>query len=45
MLIDMHLHECRNSPDSFINLELIVSVAKAKGLDAVCITDHDSMGG
>ena len=45
MLVDMHLHECRNSPDSFINLELIVSVAKAKGLDAVCITDHDSMGG
>ena len=45
MLVDMHLHECRNSPDSFINLELIVSVARAKGLDAVCITDHDSMGG
>ena len=44
MLVDMHLHECRNSLDSFINLELIVAVAKAKGLDAVCITDHDSMG-
>ena len=45
MLVDMHLHECRNSPDSFISLEQIVAVAKARGLDAVCITDHDSMGG
>ena len=44
MLVDMHLHECTYSKDSFINLKQIVSVAKAKGLDAVCITDHDSMG-
>lgn len=44
MLVDMHLHECTYSTDSFINLKQIISVAKAKGLDAVCITDHDSMG-
>ncbi len=44
MLVDMHLHECTHSPDSFISLEQIVTVAKARGLDAVCITDHDSMG-
>ena len=44
MLVDMHLHECTYSPDSFINLKQIVTVAKARGLDAVCITDHDSMG-
>lgn len=44
MLVDMHLHECTYSLDSFINLDQIVSVAKARGLDAVCITDHDSMG-
>lgn len=44
MLVDMHLHECTYSLDSFINLKQIISVAKAKGLDAVCITDHDSMG-
>ena len=44
MLVDMHLHECTFSKDSFINLKQIVSVARAKGLDAVCITDHDSMG-
>lgn len=44
MLIDMHLHECTYSTDSFINLEQIVTIARAKGLDGVCITDHDSMG-
>lgn len=44
MLVDMHLHECTYSLDSFINLKQIVEVAKFKGLDAVCITDHDSMG-
>ena len=44
MLVDMHLHECTNSPDSFLKLEEIISIAKARGLDAICITDHDSMG-
>ena len=44
MLVDMHLHECTHSLDSFINLKQIVEIAKFKGLDAVCITDHDSMG-
>ena len=44
MLVDMHLHECTHSLDSFINLDQIVTVARQRGLDAVCITDHDSMG-
>lgn len=44
MLVDMHLHEKLYSPDSFITVEQIVAVAKQRGLDAVCITDHDSMG-
>lgn len=44
MLIDMHLHEKTFSTDSFLSLEEIVNIAKGKGLDAVCITDHDSMG-
>lgn len=44
MLIDMHLHECTCSLDSHISLEQIVTIAREKGLDAVCITDHDSMG-
>ena len=43
MLVDMHLHECTHSLDSFINLKQIVDIAKFKGLDAVCITDQDSM--
>ena len=44
MLVDMHLHECTHSLDSFINLDQIISLAKARGLDAVCITDHGSRG-
>ncbi|MGB5823148.1 MAG: PHP domain-containing protein [Proteocatella sp.] len=44
MLIDMHVHEKRNSPDSFMSLEEIVEEALQKGLDGICITDHESMG-
>lgn len=44
MFIDLHVHEMRNSLDSFLALEEIVELAKKRNLDAVCITDHDSMG-
>ena len=44
MLIDLHIHEKQFSKDSFLALEEIVKIAKEKGLDAICITDHDSMG-
>lgn len=44
MLIDLHMHESTYSKDSFLKLERIVELAKEKGLDAICITDHDSMG-
>lgn len=44
MFIDLHIHEKRFSKDSFISLEEIVEIAKAKGLDGICITDHESMG-
>jgi len=44
MLVDMHLHEKTFSLDSFLSLDEIVAIAKSRGLDAVCITDHDSMG-
>ncbi|WMJ76024.1 MULTISPECIES: PHP domain-containing protein [unclassified Sedimentibacter] len=44
MLVDLHVHECTFSKDSKNSLEEIVESAKRKGLDGVCITDHDSMG-
>lgn len=44
MLVDMHLHEKTFSPDSFLSIKEIVTIAKYRGLDAVCITDHDHMG-
>ena len=44
MLVDMHLHESTDSSDSKISLEEIVTTARGRGLDAVCIPDHDSMG-
>lgn len=44
MLIDTHMHEMTYSKDSFLQLDEMVQIAKEKGLDAICITDHDSMG-
>lgn len=44
MFIDLHMHEMTYSKDSFLELDQIVEIAKEKGLGAVCITDHDSMG-
>lgn len=40
----MHMHELTYSTDSFLKLDEIVEIAKKKGLDGICITDHDSMG-
>ena len=44
MLVDLHIHESTFSSDSLMSLEEIVTVARARGLDGICITDHDSMG-
>lgn len=44
MYIDMHMHEKTFSTDSFLSLEEIVATAKSRGLDGVCVTDHDSIG-
>lgn len=44
MFIDMHMHESRYSKDSFLKLEEMVELARKRGLDAICITDHDDMG-
>ena len=43
MLIDTHMHEMTYSKDSFLKLDEMVRIARAKGLDGICITDHDSM--
>lgn len=44
MFVDLHMHEMRYSPDSKQCLEDMVVQAKQRGLDAIAITDHDSMG-
>ena len=44
MFIGLHLHESAYSPDSQMTLDELVQAAREKGLGAVCITDHDSMG-
>lgn len=44
MFIDVHMHEMTYSKDSFLKLDDMVKIAKEKGLGAICITDHDSMG-
>lgn len=44
MLIDMHMHEKTFSADSFLSLDEMVTNAREKGLDGICITDHDSIG-
>jgi len=43
MLIDLHLHTSEFSPCSKVSLEEIISEAIRKGLDGICITDHDNM--
>lgn len=44
MIIDIHVHEKEYSLDSHISLVEIVAEARRKGLDGVCITDHESNG-
>lgn len=44
MFVDLHMHERTFSKDSFLTLKEIVEIAKEKGLDGVCITDHDDIG-
>lgn len=43
MLLDLHMHEQTFSSDSYLSLETIVQIAKDRGLDGICITDHDSV--
>lgn len=43
MLIDIHIHEENGSFDSQLNIEECIAQGEAKGLDGICITDHDSL--
>lgn len=42
MIFDLHIHEATYSDDSSIWLKDIVTEAKRKGLNGICITDHES---
>lgn len=44
MKVDLHIHSCY-SRDSKMKLREILKTARAKGLDAVAITDHNSAEG
>ncbi len=44
MIIDFHMHERTFSSDSQMNLKEMVIEARKKGLDGICITDHDQNG-
>ncbi len=44
MLIDLHFHTAAYSRCSQIDLEEGVRQARERGLDALCITDHESRG-
>ncbi|MBI9078649.1 MAG: PHP domain-containing protein [Pseudodesulfovibrio sp.] len=41
MLIDLHVHSTHSSCSELLSMD-ILSEARSKGLDGVCITDHDS---
>lgn len=44
MRFDLHIHS-KYSPDSFLQPEKIIKVAKKKGLDGVALTDHNTLKG
>ena len=43
MIIDLHVHEETFSACSCMSLEDAVKCAQYRGLDAICITNHDSL--
>jgi len=42
--MDMHVHT-EFSPDAFLSLKTIVKVCKAKGINCLAVTDHDTIKG
>lgn len=45
MLIDLHTHTSIGSKDARISPEELVIKAKKRGVNAICVTDHDSYKG
>lgn len=43
MLIDLHCHTKVHSPCSALTPEALVRAARARGVDGVCITEHDAL--
>lgn len=43
MLVDIHIHELNGSSDSKLNILNAIERAEKRNLDAICITDHDSL--
>ncbi|MEA1974975.1 MAG: PHP domain-containing protein [Bacillota bacterium] len=43
MLVDIHIHELNGSLDSQLNIFKAIEKAENRNLDAICITDHDSL--
>lgn len=44
MFVDLHVHERTHSGDSWLSLEEMAEKAKQRGLGALCVTDHDTLG-
>ncbi|HAA96032.1 MAG TPA: hypothetical protein DCE26_10150 [Dehalococcoidia bacterium] len=42
MLIDLHTHSYPHSDDSFMSVDELIEASKSKGLDGICLTDHDN---
>jgi predicted metal-dependent phosphoesterase TrpH len=42
--VDLHMHTCI-SKDGIVSPTDVIKIARAKGLDRVCITDHNSIDG
>jgi predicted metal-dependent phosphoesterase TrpH len=41
LLIDLHTHSYPASDDSFMTVDELIATAKERGLDGVCLTEHD----
>jgi predicted metal-dependent phosphoesterase TrpH len=42
VLIDLHTHSYPASDDSFMSVDELILAAKERGLDGVCLTEHDA---